>query len=80
MAIRRTRCEVRHFVRRIRSLGCHFALDDFGAGFFSFYSIKELAFDYLELDGSFIANCHAIRTTRYSSARWSRSRACSNSR
>jgi diguanylate cyclase (GGDEF)-like protein len=48
--------EVRHFVQRIKSLGCRFALDDFGVGFSSFYYIKELDFDYLKLDGTFIVN------------------------
>ncbi len=51
----------RGFAQRLQDLGCRFALDDFGAGFGSFYYLKHLPFDYLKIDGEFIRNCPASR-------------------
>jgi diguanylate cyclase (GGDEF)-like protein len=52
----------RRFAEHLKELGCRFALDDFGAGFGSFYYLKHIPFDYLKIDGEFVTGCLANRT------------------
>ena len=50
------------FAWAVHDLGCRFAIDDFGAAFGSFYSLKHIPFDYLKIDGEFIRRCLFNRT------------------
>jgi PAS domain S-box-containing protein len=56
--------ETRALAKRLRGLGCRFALDDFRSNFGSFRLVRDLPLDYLKLDSELVSSLSESRTSQ----------------
>jgi PAS domain S-box-containing protein len=56
--------ETRELAKRLRGLGCRFALDDFRSNFGSFRLVRDLPLDYLKLDEELVGSLAESRTSQ----------------
>jgi diguanylate cyclase (GGDEF)-like protein len=52
------------WIRKLKQLGCLFAIDDFGVGFSSFSYLRALSADYVKIDRSFVTDVDTNPTNR----------------
>jgi EAL domain-containing protein (putative c-di-GMP-specific phosphodiesterase class I) len=54
--------DCKRLAKRLRGLGCGFALDDFGSTFASFRHLRDLPINFLKIDGDLVATVTESRT------------------
>ncbi len=56
--------EIAGFIKEVKSLGCRFAIDDFGSGYSNFEHLLHLEIDTLKIDGTLIRTVDTDENTR----------------